>query len=119
MSRQLELQSHLMLFFTGFSRLASEIAKAQIDNFGSKHSEMEFLRESVDEALAILGSTKTSLSEFGGLLAESWKRKRSLSSRVSSPAIDEIMTEHAGLVLSGKTLRGWWWWFYAFIRETF
>jgi D-glycero-alpha-D-manno-heptose-7-phosphate kinase len=103
-TRHIELRSHLMLFFTGFSRLASEIAKAQIDNLGSKHIEMEFLRESVNEALAILGSN-TPLAEFGNLLAESWKRKRSLSSKVSSPIIDEIYDRalRAG-ALGGKLL---------------
>jgi len=34
--RQEKLRSHLMLCFTGFSRIASEVAKSKIDNLKTK-----------------------------------------------------------------------------------
>ena len=99
------LQNHLMLCFTGFSRIASEVAKSKIDNMKSRKAELKRMREMVDEALAILQDPQTSLDEFGKLMDESWKYKRSLSDRVSTPEIDALYSAaiDAGAV-GGKIL---------------
>jgi D-glycero-alpha-D-manno-heptose-7-phosphate kinase len=89
-SRRDELVSHLMLFFTGISRFAPAIAKSKIENFGARTAELHKMRGLVDEALEILESDKHSISEFGGLLHDSWLFKKSLSEKVSNAAIDEI-----------------------------
>ncbi|MHC4628045.1 MAG: GHMP family kinase ATP-binding protein, partial [Planctomycetota bacterium] len=78
-----ELQNHLMLFFTGFSRTASEIATEQIQNTASKRSELRNMREMVREAVNILNNSNENVEGFGKLLDESWRLKRSLSDRVS------------------------------------
>ncbi len=88
-SRQDELQHHLVLCFTGFSRYASEVAKSKIDNMTDREKELHRMKEMVDEAISILQGTNR-LQEFGALMHESWKYKRSLSSKVSTPQIDEI-----------------------------
>ena len=88
--RREELHSHLMLCFTGFSRIADEIAKSQIDNFKNREPELKRMREMVDEAISILASSNVTIDDFGKLLADSWKYKRSLSERVSTPEIDHI-----------------------------
>jgi D-glycero-alpha-D-manno-heptose-7-phosphate kinase len=88
-----ELQGHLMLFFTGFSRFASEIAKSQIDNFKNRETELIRMKAMVDVALGILQDPKASIDEFGKLLAQSWKYKRELSDRVTNPEIDHIYDE--------------------------
>ncbi len=92
-NRRDELCSHLMLCFTGFSRIADEIAKSQIDNFKNREPELKLMREMVDEAISILVSSNASIDEFGKLLGESWKYKRNLSERVSTPEIDQIYNE--------------------------
>lgn len=99
-----ELQNHLMLCFTGFSRIASEIAKSKIDNLNNRELELKRMREMVDEALAILQG-KQSLDDFGALLDLGWRYKRSLSDRVSTPEIDAIYEEakKAGAI-GGKIL---------------
>jgi len=84
-----ELQSHLLLFFTGFSRIASKIAEKQIKNIPNKTKELKTMHQFVGEALDILKS-ETPVTEFGKLLHESWKLKRTLSSSVTTPVIDEI-----------------------------
>jgi D-glycero-alpha-D-manno-heptose-7-phosphate kinase len=89
-NRRDELRDHLMLCFTGFSRIADEIAKSQIDNFSNREKELKRMREMVDEAVAILADGRVSIDEFGKLLDLSWKYKRSLSDRVSTPEIDQI-----------------------------
>lgn len=89
-ARTAELQSHLMLFFTGLSRFASEVAKSKIDNFSRKERELRRMGEMVAEAIMILQSGETPVLEFGRLLAEAWEYKRSLSDKVSTPEIDDI-----------------------------
>ncbi|AON52591.1 kinase [Herbaspirillum seropedicae] len=88
--RQDELRDHLMLCFTGFSRIASEVAKSKIDNLKSREKELKLMHAMVDEALAILQDPQASIDLFGQLLDTSWQYKRSLSDRVSTPEIDSI-----------------------------
>ena len=100
-----EFQSHLMLCFTGFSRIASEIAKSKIENFKNRGNELNRMTEMVDEAIQILQNTKTPIEEVGRLLHQSWLCKRSLSDKVSTPEIDHLYEEamRAGAV-GGKIL---------------
>jgi len=84
-----EFQSHLMLFFTGFSRFASEIAKSQIDNMKSRAAELHLMKEMAYEAIATLQSNSP-IEEIGRMLDENWKYKRSLSDKVSTSEIDQI-----------------------------
>lgn len=84
------LEKHLMLFFTGLSRNASDIAKVQIENLKSRETELGQMQEMVDEAIGILDGGGSSIDDFGRLLHESWIHKRSLSDKVSTPFIDEI-----------------------------
>ena len=104
-NRREELHSHLMLCFTGFSRIASDIAKSKIDNLKNRAVEINRIREMVDEAIGILNNSNTPIEEFGKLLDLSWKYKRSLSRKVSTPQIDDIYDEaqRAGAV-GGKIL---------------
>jgi len=88
--RREELRGHLMLCFTGFSRIADKIAKSKVDNFKNREVEMKRIGEMVDEAIAILSNSSISIDEFGKLLGESWRYKRSLSDQVTTPEIDQI-----------------------------
>ncbi|QSB01882.1 hypothetical protein JWZ98_02680 [Methylomonas sp. EFPC1] len=88
--RQQELRQHLMLCFTGFSRIASEVAKSKIDNLKNREKELKLMRAMVDEAIALLQDGCEPIESFGKLLDASWHYKRSLSERVSTPEIDEI-----------------------------
>lgn len=104
-ARRAELRSHLMLCFTGFSRIADVIAKSKIDNLKNRVVELHRMGEMVDEAISILLNNNTPIDEFGKLLDLSWKYKRSLSERVSTPEIDEIyeVAVRAGAI-GGKIL---------------
>jgi D-glycero-alpha-D-manno-heptose-7-phosphate kinase len=103
--RSNELRDHLMLCFTGFSRIADSIAKSKIDNFKNRETELHRMRQMVDEAVAILLDSSVSIDEFGKLLDLAWKYKRSLSDQVSTPQIDQIYdaAKHAGAI-GGKIL---------------
>lgn len=84
------LQSHLMLCFTGVSRISSEVAKSTIDNLDKREKELRAMRELVDRAVEVLQSGTDPIEEFGKLLHESWMQKRQLSDRVSTTEIDEL-----------------------------
>lgn len=88
--RREELRSHLMLFFTGFSRVASEIAASKVANFKHRGADLKAIRQMVDESLAILQNQNTPITLFGKLLADAWLRKRALSDRVSTPEVDQL-----------------------------
>src|SRR3954468_2498509 len=89
-ARRLELQSHLMLFFTGFSRIASEIAGKKIQNLLARERQLVAMRRMVDDGLAILQDDSRPIAEIGRLLHEGWTMKRELADNVSTSAIDEI-----------------------------
>lgn len=89
-NRLQQLQDHLVFCFTGFSRYASEVAKSQIENINKRRHELWVIRQMVDEAIAILSNSKRDITEFGTLLHESWKLKKSLSDKITTPQIDEI-----------------------------
>ncbi len=48
------------------------------------------MREMVDEAVGILNNGNEDIEGFGKLLNDSWRLKRSLSSRVSTDAVDSM-----------------------------
>jgi D-glycero-alpha-D-manno-heptose-7-phosphate kinase len=104
-ARLASLEQHLALYFTGFARTASEIAKEQLKETPNRQKELKTMQQMVDEAEAIVTNLNRSLDEFGALLHESWKIKRSLTQRISNSSIDEIYD--AGLsagALGGKLL---------------
>jgi D-glycero-alpha-D-manno-heptose-7-phosphate kinase len=103
--RRLELLQSTMLFFTGFSRIASDIAREQIDNIKSNARQLRAMHSMVDNAIKILADPKSSVNELGELLHEAWHLKRRLSNRVTNPQVDEIYeaAREAGAV-GGKLL---------------
>ncbi len=88
-ARVKELHSHLILIFTSLSRNASGIAADQIKNIPYREAELKLIQQMVDEGIHILKSSR-GIDEFGKLLHEAWILKRTLSSRITTPIIDEI-----------------------------
>jgi D-glycero-alpha-D-manno-heptose-7-phosphate kinase len=99
------LQQHCALFFTGFSRTASEIAKEQIRVTHQRKRELEAMLQMVNEAEAILTNPNRSLQEFGHLLHESWQLKRTLTESITNSNLDEIYEAGCSAgALGGKLL---------------
>lgn len=99
------LQDHLLLFFTGLSRNASDVAKSKIENLKNRQAELKKMHDMVDDALEILSSASADIKEFGTLLHENWIYKKSLSDKVSLPFIDEIYeTARREGAIGGKLL---------------
>ncbi len=80
------LEPYLMLFFTGFSRTASLIAKDYIISTSTQPQIIESLYKLVKEGIDII--EHGDLRDFGRLLDESWQLKRSISNRISTDYID-------------------------------
>jgi D-glycero-alpha-D-manno-heptose-7-phosphate kinase len=99
------LESHLMLVFSGFSRFASAVAAEQIRNTPAKEAELKNLGKLVDQAIDILQGDGD-IAEFGRLLHESWRIKRSLSRRISNQGIDALYDKALKCGASGGKLLG-------------
>lgn len=87
--RTKELNSHLMLFYTGIERTASEIAQSYIHNVDDKKRELRIIKDLVEESISLLNSDRD-IAAFGDLLYEGWHAKRSLSPTVSNSDVDKI-----------------------------
>jgi len=97
------LEKHLMLYFTGFSRTASDIAVHQIKNIPKKEKEMTAMYQMVQQAMRLLNGNQ--IEEFGALLHENWKIKRGLSKMISTSHIDNIYeTARRAGAIGGKLL---------------
>lgn len=103
--RKKELDSNLLLFYTGIQRFSSEI---QADTFAKTVDKTQQLLDMltlVDEAERILTDKNTSLDEFGKLLDTTWKLKRCTGSKISNGSIDDLYdTAIKAGALGGKLL---------------
>jgi D-glycero-alpha-D-manno-heptose-7-phosphate kinase len=99
-----ELSSHLMLFYTGIERTASDIAGSYVTEVNGKRSQLRIMKGLVEESLAVLNNGRD-ITAFGALLDEGWQAKRSLSDKVSNTYVDELYA-HAisNGALGGKLL---------------
>ncbi len=80
----------LMLFYTGTSRIASEIAGDLISKVKTNSDRLHRIRKMVDDAVDLLTDKSRSLDDFGRLLHEAWMEKRELSAQISNSTIDDI-----------------------------
>jgi D-glycero-alpha-D-manno-heptose-7-phosphate kinase len=99
------LQDHLLLVFTGISRLAPAVAQTVIDNLKNRTGELKAMQQMVDRAIELLASPTADIVEFGRLLDESWRLKRRLSDRVSNSEVDSLYdTAMRAGAIGGKLL---------------
>lgn len=87
--RKEALNDHLMLFYTGIRRTASDVAKSYVDRLKDKSELLFRMQEMVDQGIAIL-EDGGDINRFGELLHDAWLAKRELSLEVSNPEIDEL-----------------------------
>jgi len=104
MRRIQELDSHLMLFFTGIKRTASNIADSYVKDVQSKDRQIRLIRDMVEEGISILKDGQD-IGRFGKLLHEGWQAKRSLSAMVSNAHVEQIYeTAMSAGALGGKLI---------------
>jgi len=102
--RLADLQRHLMLVFTGVVRNASDIAREQIEATSRRTAELKEMYAMVDRAVEIITGTG-SLVDFGHLLDEAWRLKRTLTPVISNLRIDDIYrSARSAGAIGGKLL---------------
>jgi D-glycero-alpha-D-manno-heptose-7-phosphate kinase len=92
-----ELEKKLLLVFTGFSRHASEIAKAQVAEMGDHKAAMYEIMEQAIEGRRIL-TGRAPLSDFPQLLKRAWEIKKKFSSLITNQSLNYIVD---GLLANG------------------
>jgi D-glycero-alpha-D-manno-heptose-7-phosphate kinase len=100
--RLAELQEHLLLFYTGIARTASQVARSYVTRLDDCKKQLHVMRELVEESIDVL-SSGMDIGAFGDLLHEAWQTKRSLSTRVSNREVDRLYERaRAAGALGGK-----------------
>lgn len=106
--RKKQLNENLLMFFTGFTRMSSDIQKANLatpENRDIKIAKLKEMLDLVDQAERVLTDQALDLDEFGRLLDCTWKLKRETGKSVSTNNIDDLYDKgiQAG-ALGGKLL---------------
>lgn len=79
---------HILVFYTGITRSASEVLSDQSSRIGQSRDALRRMSDSVLEFEKRL--LAGDIQGLGGMLDEAWRLKKSLSSRISTPAIDDM-----------------------------
>lgn len=100
-----QLNSHLMLFYTGIRRTASDVAQEYVNDLDNKQKLLSQMQTMVDASIEIL-SSGSDICEFGELLHKTWMLKRELGSNVSNPTVDELYGRAKGAGAIGGKITG-------------
>jgi D-glycero-alpha-D-manno-heptose-7-phosphate kinase len=96
-----QLESCLMIVFTGFPHMASEVAKTY--DFKSRTAEIKEIMELAKDTYKIL--TGGCILDYGKILHETWSLKKRVSKKISTPYIDFIYSEAIRLgAIGGRVL---------------
>ena len=89
----LDLEEHIMLGFSGISRLSEVQAKKQVDSIkeGKSTQTLEAMQKLTNEALRVFEhESSSSIKDIGLLLQEQWNYKRTLTDSVANDDINSI-----------------------------
>jgi D-glycero-alpha-D-manno-heptose-7-phosphate kinase len=85
-SRRFEF--HILVFYTGITRAASEVLSDQVSRIGQSLDTLRCMSDSVLEFERRL--LAGDIRGLGAMLDEGWRYKKSLSNKISNPAIDAM-----------------------------
>ncbi len=100
-----ELEYHLMLCYTGSTRLSANILKEQIEGYVKREGDVT---QALDETKDLADRMKRALlrgqlDDFGAYLHEGWQVKKKFATQITNPRIDEMYSAVRKLgVLGGK-----------------
>ena len=104
-NKLVEFENHTMLFFSGITRIASEIAGAMVNKIGLIEDELHQMRALVEKAQDSLLDPSRPIEEIGTLLHDGWMLKRRFHPRISSPVLDGYYEKaRAAGAIGGKLL---------------
>ena len=103
---QTQLQAGILLFYTGKTRLASDLLRRQGQLLSASTASQEVMAQMVGLAYRLRDDlNRNQLDTFGAILHEGWMLKKSLLADISENTIDAFYTKaiNAG-ALGGKIL---------------
>ncbi len=84
------LESHVLTFYTGITRSASNILQHQQKAMASEKKKLSVMRQMVELARQMRRDLQTdSVGSFGEIIHEGWVLKKSLASGISNTVIDD------------------------------
>lgn len=102
--RLAQFKRHLQLFFMGTERASGAILRDQRKRTALNVPALERMAEMADHAQSIL-ERGDNLMEFGKLLNEAWRLKKSLANGISTDSVDEVYASAlAAGAIGGKLL---------------
>jgi D-glycero-alpha-D-manno-heptose-7-phosphate kinase len=87
--RRKELDSHLMLFYTGLMRTASTVAATYVADVEQRKTVLQTMSGMVERAIDLLSGNEC-ICKFGEMMHEGWLAKKSLSGAVSNEIVDDL-----------------------------
>jgi len=105
-NRRKKFLGNLMLFFTGLSRYATQIAEKQIANLPNRQSHIIKMVDMIAEAESILQNANAPFADIGQLLHDSWMLKKELAKEICPPAVEEIYQAALDAGATGGKLLG-------------
>jgi len=102
-----ELESSIMMFYTGIRRHAHEILKEQIEKTRKKQNDeyLEELYNLVEEGCNVL-TNNGSIQKFGEVMHKGWELKKKLSDSVTNEQIDAAYEQARSVGAWGGKLAG-------------
>lgn len=103
--RKRKLNDNLLMFFTGFTRLSSEMQQKNKAGYEEHIEQLKQMLGLVDDAEKVLVDDDTDLDDFGRLLDRTWRLKRQTGGAITTNSIDDLYERgiKAG-ALGGKLL---------------
>jgi D-glycero-alpha-D-manno-heptose-7-phosphate kinase len=103
-----ELTNNLILYYTGTSRLSSEIIeKQQISVTSNNQPSIEAMHHGKEMALLMKEAIlKGKLDDIGPIMMQAWEHKKRMASGISNPKIDEIFETAINAGASGGKISG-------------
>jgi D-glycero-alpha-D-manno-heptose-7-phosphate kinase len=83
-----EIENHLMLFYTGKTRNASDVLSEQKKNIHMNKAALDKMRDHAEQLFADLASLQ--INKLGQALKQGWELKKSLAKGISVPEIDKL-----------------------------
>ncbi len=97
------LKKRLLLFYTGITRLASEVLSEQKQNISEKMQVLDEMTVMVDEAVYMLQNGE--LDTWGYMLDRAWELKKKMSGKINNVCISQMYQKgKAAGALGGKIL---------------
>ncbi len=105
LERKNRLNDRLLMLFTGFTRLSSEMQKANAAGYAQNSGRLREMLALVDDAENVLVNPRADLDDFGRLLDQTWRLKRGTADSITTQSIDLLYEKgiKAG-ALGGKLL---------------